>query len=115
MATRRAPATRKRAAKTETTPPEDDNTPAPAEKKARAPRADYGFRPGATIHMTEEADGKKYRGKRGEYFTVLKACDGKAVEIFEKKAPEGDPPRGWLRFFVQDGACELEGGEEAED
>ena len=41
---------------------------------------------------------------------------GLNVEEFAKKAAkklnEGEPVRGWLRFFVTDGAAELQGGEE---
>ena len=96
--------------------PEENTEKDESEKKAsRAPRQDYGYRKGATIHLTDEAENKKYRGKRGEYFEILKKCDGKSVEDFDKKCPDGDPPRGWLRFFVQDGAAELEGGEEPQE
>lgn len=84
------------------------------ESKERAPRQDYGYKPGAKITLTKEASEKKYRGKRAEYFAVLEKCDGKTVEDFEKAAPAGDPPRGWLRFFVQDGAATLSGGKEPE-
>src|SRR3990167_6368996 len=80
------------------------------EKKPRAARADYGFKKGAKITLTKESGDKKYRGKRLEYFEILKKHDGKVVEDFEKKCPPGDPPRGWLRFFVQDGAVTLSGG-----
>jgi hypothetical protein len=83
-----------------------------AEKKERAPRQDYGFRKGATITITEKE--VKYRGKRLEYFEILKKHDGKTIEKFFSACPEGDPPRGWLRFFVTDGAATLEGGEEPE-
>ena len=78
----------------------------------RAPRQDYGWRKGAKIVLNKDADEKKYRGKRAEYFAILKKCNNKTVETFVGKCPDGDPPRGWLRFFVTDGACELVGGEE---
>lgn len=89
-----------------------ETTEAAPEKKERAPRQDYGFRKGATINITEKE--VKYRGKRLEYFEILKKHDGKTIEKFFAACPEGDPPRGWLRFFVTDGAATLEGGEEPE-
>lgn len=91
-------------------PAEKDNT----EKKPRAPRQDYGFKQGAKITLTKEAGEKKYRGKRAEYFEVLQKCNGKTVEEFDKACPPNDPPRGWLRFFVQDGAATLSGGKDPE-
>jgi hypothetical protein len=87
--------------------PKDPNAPA----KPRAPRVDYGYRPDATIQIlpitAEEAH--KYRGKRLEWFEKFKAFDGKTVKEFEDAngADEKDPPRGWVRFFVQDGAAKL--------
>lgn len=95
--------------------PGSETSSSEGEKKQRAPRQDYGYRPGAKITLTEAAAEKKYRGKRAEYFEVLKACNGKTVEEFNKRAPAGDPPRGWLRFFVQDGAATLSGGEEKKE
>ena len=82
------------------------------ERKPRAPRVDYGYKPGATIMVTEKEG--KYRGKRGEYYERLKAANGKTVEDFFKTCPDNDPPRGWLRFFVSDGAAELKGGKDPE-
>jgi hypothetical protein len=84
------------------------------EKKERAPRQDYGYKAGAKITLTKEAGEKKYRGKRLEYFERLQKANGKTVEDFEKSCPAGDPPRGWLRFFVQDGAATLSGGKDPE-
>lgn len=78
------------------------------EKKPRAPRQDYGFRKGAVITLTDKET--KYRGKRLEYFEILQAHDGKTVEEYFAACPEGEPPRGWLRFFVADGAATLSGG-----
>ena len=79
------------------------------EKKPRAPRQDYGFAKDAKITLT---DGEKtYRGKRLEMYSALKKSDGKTVEHFlENNKNEKDPPRGWLRFFVQNEACTLSGG-----
>ena len=98
-------------AKKKPTGPAPKPEAADTEKKERAPRQDYGYKAGATITLTKDAAEKKYRGKRLEYFGALQKCDGKTVEAFEKAAPDGDPPRGWLRFFVQDGAATLSGGE----
>lgn len=92
------------------------NKPAPktekkadGEKKARAPRQDYGFAKDAKIKLT---DGEKsYRGRRGEMYEALKKSNGKTVQHFlDNNKDEKDPPRGWLRFFVQNEACTLEGG-----
>jgi len=85
----------------------------PKAKAARKPRVDYGYKPGATITLTDK-DGSKYGGKRGVYYAALKACNGKTVEDFEAACPEGDTPRGWLRFLVQDGAATLSGGKAKE-
>ena len=93
---------------------EKPKTDKPKSDKPRAPRKDYGFKTGATIKITEDGTKKTYRGKRKEYFDRLLAADGKTVEEFTSACPEGDPPRGWLRFFVQDGAAELSGGKEPE-
>lgn len=92
----------------------DKPAKAEGEKKPRAPRKDYGFKSGAKITLTKEAAEKKYRGKRAEYFEILQKSNGKTVEDFEKSCPANDPPRGWLRFFVQDGAATLSGGKDPE-
>lgn len=88
-------------------PPKDPNAP----KKDRAPRTDYGFRSDATISVLEEK-GAKYRGHRKDWFETVKAHAGKTVEtwVAATKKEGGDPPRGWLRFFVQDGSVVLSGG-----
>lgn len=82
---------------------------APKEKKARSPRQDYGFAKDATIRLT---DGEKsYRGRRLEMYEALKKSNGKTVAHFlDNNKNEKDPPRGWLRFFVQNEACTLQGG-----
>lgn len=87
------------------TPPKAGDAP----KKPRAPRQDYGFAPDAVIKLT---DGEKsYRGKRKEMYEALKKSSGKTVQHFlDNNKNENDPPRGWLRFFVQNEACTLEGG-----
>jgi hypothetical protein len=87
---------------------------ASGEKKERAPRQDYGFAADATIKLT---DGEKtYRGKRGAMYEQLKKSAGKPVQHFlDNNKNEKDPPRGWLRFFVQDEACNLEGGTKKEE
>jgi hypothetical protein len=76
-------------------------------KKPRAPRKDYGYSPASIIKVDKEKE-VNYKGKRGDYYKLLVANDGKTVNDFEGAAPAGDSPRGWLRFFVQDGACSLE-------
>jgi hypothetical protein len=82
------------------------------EKKERAQRQDYGFLPGATITIVAKEN--TYRGKRLEYYNLLVKADGKTIEKFFDSCPVGDPPRGWLRFFVQDGAATLAGGSKPE-
>lgn len=85
---------------------------ASGEKKTRAPRQDYGFAKDAKIHLTD--GDKTYRGKRGEMYEALKKSNGKTVQHFlDNNKDEKDPPRGWLRFFVQNEACTLEGGTKA--
>jgi hypothetical protein len=98
-----APAAKKEAA------PKDPNAP----KKPRAPRTDYGFSPEATIGLNKEK-AAKYRGQRLEWFNRISAFEGKKVAEFMTKyekaqTPKGsqDPPRGWVRFFVQDGTVTL--------
>lgn len=89
--------------------PADPNAP----KKERAPRQDYGFKSDALIAVNEEK-GAKYRGHRKDWFETVKAHVGRKVEewIAATKKEGGDPPRGWLRFFVQDGSVTLHGGTE---
>lgn len=80
----------------------------PTEKKPRAPRADYGFSAESTIQIVTEKE-HSYRGKRLEWFQKLEALNGQLVSKFmdDNKNSE-DPPRGWLRFFVQDGTVRLD-------
>lgn len=88
-------------------------TEASKEKKPRAPRADYGFSPESTIIIVKDKD-NKYRGQRLDWFNKIKLFEGKKVADFMTmyegaKTPKGtaDPPRGWVRFFVQDGTVSL--------
>lgn len=82
------------------------------EKKERAPRQNYGFHPEAVIAITEKEG--KFRGQRAEWYEVLKGCNGKKVADFLEAAKDKkDPPRGWLRFFVQEGFATLSGAPEA--
>lgn len=79
------------------------------EKKVRSPRQDYGFAKDAVIRLTDGDKG--YRGKRQEKYEALRKSNGKTVQHFlDNNKDEKDPPRGWLRFFVQNEACTLEGG-----
>ena len=95
--------------KTNLTPPgkaQTDKPEASGEKKPRAPRKDYGFSKGATIHLTEGE--KSYRGNRLRWYEHLKAANGKTVEAFAELAKdEKEGARGWLRFFVENEACTL--------
>jgi hypothetical protein len=99
-------------AKTNVTPPEGakktGKKAATGDKKPRAPRKDYGYAKGSTIHLT---DGEKtYRGNRLRWYGYLAKCNGKTVEKFAelaKKAEEKEGARGWVRFFVENEACTL--------
>lgn len=89
--------------------PKDPNAP----KKPRAARADYGFSPDSLIHIVKDKD-NKYRGQRLDWFNRIKEHDGKKVAEFMTKFEKSqtskgtaDPPRGWVRFFVQDGTVTL--------
>lgn len=87
----------------------DPNAP----KKPRAPRTDYGFSPDSTIGLVQDK-AAKYRGQRLDWFNRISAFNGQKVSAFMakyegSKTPKGsdDPPRGWVRFFVQDGSVTL--------
>ena len=89
--------------------PVDPNAP----KKPRAARADYGFSPDSTIVIVKDKD-NKYRGQRLDWFNKIKTFEGKKVSEFMTKFEKSqtakgtaDPPRGWVRFFVQDGTVTL--------
>jgi len=85
----------------------------PKEKKPRAPRKDYGFLPDAVIKLTEGE--KNYKGKRKEMYEALKKSNGKTVQHFlDNNKNDEDPPRGWIRFFVQNEAIQLIGGTKKE-
>lgn len=82
--------------------PKDPNAP----KAPRAPRMNYGYSENAIITLTGK-DGK-YRGSRKEWFESIVAAQGSTVKAWEESKKEAkDPPRGWLRFFVQDGTVSL--------
>jgi len=83
-------------------PEADPNAP----KKERAPRTDYGFAPSAIIQIVKDKD-NAYRGKRKEWFDKLVAAEGKTAAEFLEANKGVDAPRGWLRFFVQDGTVAL--------
>lgn len=79
-------------------------------KKPRAPRKDYGFHKLATIRVTKHEDGKAptFKGQRADWYAKLQASNGKSVESFLKANEGKDPPRGWLRFFVEAGCATLD-------
>lgn len=105
-----APTTPTKAAKVaKTTAPKTPK--AEGEKKPRAARQDYGYNKDATIRVaaqTEDSKSKNYRGQRLDWYEKLKKSDGKPVSHFEESNKGKDSPRGWLRFFVQDGAAALD-------
>lgn len=80
----------------------DPNAP----KAPRAPRVPYGYADSSVITLTGK-DGK-YRGARKAWFDSVIAFNGKTVKEWEEsRKAEKDPPRGWMRFFVQDGTVSL--------
>lgn len=82
----------------------DPNAP----KVERAARTDYGYSAESVIRVVKDKE-NKYRGKRKEWFDGLVAADGQTVASWAAgKGGEKDPPRGWLRFFVQDGTISLD-------
>jgi hypothetical protein len=78
----------------------------PAPKKERAPRTDYGYAPNAVIEIVKDKD-NAYRGKRKEWFDKVQAAQGQTAAQFLDANKGDDAPRGWLRFFVQDGTVAL--------
>ncbi len=75
-------------------------------KKTRAPKQDYGFSKTAVIVKGEQD--KTYRSNRLAWFNKVTAFEGQTVAAFlDAHKDEKDSPRGWLRFFVQDGAVKL--------
>ena len=83
--------------------PKDPDAPV----KVRNPRKDYGYAEDAVISIVPDKD-NAYRGKRKEWFDSIAAAQGQTVKAWaEGKGSEKDPPRGWLRFFVQDGTVAL--------
>lgn len=85
-------------------PPKDPNAPA----KPRNPRTDYGYSPDSIIRVVEGKEAK-YKNQRKEWFDSIVASNGRKVSDWEAtRKDQKDPPRGWLRFFVQDGAVSLE-------
>jgi hypothetical protein len=84
--------------------PADPNAP----KKERAPRQNYGYAETSLISLTGKEN--KYRGARKKWYDSVVALAGKSVKEWsdsQKAAGEKDPPRGWLRFFIQDGTVAL--------
>lgn len=88
--------------------PKDPNAP----KAPRAPRADYGYRPDAMIHVVPTKDISKLRGQRKAWYDKIVLFGGKKVSEFTDMYKENpkDPPRGWVRFFAQEGFITLSGG-----
>lgn len=80
----------------------DPNAP----KVPRKPRQNYGYNENAIITLSGKEG--KYRGVRKAWFESLMAFNGQTVKAWEEsRKNEKDPPRGWLRFFVQDGTVTL--------
>lgn len=85
---------------------------APKEKKEtkpRTPRTDYGFSLDSTIRIVKgEGKENKYRGHRKEWYDSLVKFENQKVSAWaDSRKDLKDPPRGWLRFFVQDGTVSL--------
>ena len=104
------PPSKTKAVKAEAKPKAEKVAKAPADpnapKKERAPRTNYGYAENSTIVLTGKEN--KYRGARKAWFDSIVPFAGKTVkEWTESRKNEKDPPRGWLRFFVQDGTVSL--------
>lgn len=85
-----------------------------APKAPRAARQDYGYRADATIGVVKDKDVSKLRGQRKAWHDKIVAFDGKKVSEFTEANKDNakDPPRGWVRFFAQEGYITLTGGTE---
>lgn len=84
--------------------PRDPNAP----KKERAPRQNYGFHEDSIIELVQGKEIKYRDGNRKAWYEKVLAYAGRPVkEYMSGYKNEKDPPRGWLRFFVQDGAVVL--------
>ncbi len=82
----------------------DPNAPV----KARAPRTNYGYHEGATIEILTTEKAGKLRGHRLAWYDSIKPYAGQSVKAWEEaRKGEKDPPRGWLRFMVQEGLVGL--------
>lgn len=77
-----------------------------AVKKTRAPRKNYGYAKDAVITLVPEVS-HNYRGKRKAWYESVSAYAGKTVEEFTKNVGGDEKPRGWLRFFCEDGTVSL--------
>lgn len=80
----------------------------PAVKKTRAPRQDYGFNEAAVITKTGKDVKYRMNGKRRSWYESVTGFEGQTVKAYlDAYADSKESPRGWLRFFVQDGAISL--------
>ncbi len=80
------------------------------EKKERKPRRQYGYAPTARIKLVPEKE-HNYRGKRKAWYATVAAFEGKTVAEWEASELPQEPkgkPRGYLRFFTEDGTVVLE-------
>jgi hypothetical protein len=83
----------------------DPNAPV----KPRAPRTNYGYHELATISILTTEKAGKLRGHRLAWYQSIQPFAGKTVKDWEEdRKGEKDPPRGWLRFMVQEGLVGLE-------
>ncbi len=79
---------------------------APKLKAPRQPRTDYGYKKEAVITLTGKET--KYRGDRKAWFESVVAFNGQTVKAWEDSHKDKEEsPRGWMRFFVQDGSVSL--------
>jgi hypothetical protein len=85
-------------------------TDATTEKKTRKPRVDYGYAPTSRIRIVPEKE-HNYRGHRKAWFESVAAANGQTVaewEAMNTLKDEKNKPRGWLRFFAEDGTVVLD-------
>jgi hypothetical protein len=86
-----------------------------APAKPRAPRQNYGYRPDAVIELVAGKEIKYRDGNRKAWYDSIAPFAGRTVKEWEEsRKGEKDAPRGWLRFFVQDGAVVLKAQEVAQ-
>ncbi len=85
---------------------ETQSTEPVKQKAKRGPRQDYGYSKAAVIVKGDKD--AKYRSKRAVWYGKVMSFEGQTVAAFlDAHKNDEDSPRGWLRFFAQDGTVKL--------